>query len=67
MKDQYVKNHDFGYGNDQDINKLTLRNYNDFKEYLAFCLNDLYTAKVQGNTLFFKNHVIQIVSRHRMQ
>lgn len=31
----YVLNHDFGYGGDNDkISKLTLRNLNDLNEYL---------------------------------
>lgn len=67
MKDQYVKNHDFGYGKDKDIHKLTLRNYHDFEEYLHFCLDNLYNAKVKGKTLYFKEHTLQVMTRHRMQ
>lgn len=67
MEEEYNINHDFGYGKEQPIQKLTLRNYNDFRGYLAFCLNDLYSAKVHGNTLDFGDHVVQIVNRHRMQ
>lgn len=54
----YVLKHDYGYGQEQEskeLNKLTLRNYNDLKVYLEDNLPYLYNADVVGRRVKFND------------
>ncbi len=61
MKNNYVKNHNFGYGNcigDEDsiINKLELRNVSDLKFYIKDIIEtQLVDASVKYNKVTIPN------------
>lgn len=50
MKNDYVLNHDFGYGKEpeqKELNKLALRNIDDLKVYLQNAVKELFIEKVE--------------------
>ncbi len=56
---KYINNHDFGYGKireKDEVNKLRLRNLEDFIEYLKGVLDNAFDCVIFGNNcLFFNN------------
>ncbi len=47
MKKDYVFDHNFGsYNTDKTINKLLLRNYDDFYKYFISLLPTIFNAKI---------------------
>lgn len=56
MKNEYVLNHDYGYGKEpeqEELNKLELRNIEDLKVYIKDIMKNTFNASVRKNTLTF--------------
>lgn len=56
MKNEYVLNHDYGYGKEpeqEELNKLELRNIEDLKVYVKDIMKNTFNASVRKNTLTF--------------
>ena len=61
-KNNYVYNHNFGYGTGKllnDINKLELKTVKDLKDYLTDLIeSQIIDASVTKNTVYIKNKPI---------
>lgn len=53
MKNDYVLNHDFGYGKEEDINWLKLRNIQDLRDYIFEILKTQIVGDVKNNKVRF--------------
>lgn len=56
MKNNYVLNHDYGYGREpeqEELNKLNLRNIDDLKVYIGDIISHMFVAKVKNNMIQF--------------
>lgn len=54
----YVLNHDFGYGREPELEeliKLKLRNFEDLKVYINNIITTQFVATVKNNTVTFRD------------
>ena len=59
----YVFNHDYGYGKEPEVielNKLKLRNIIDLKDYIVDLVNVCYVAEIANNIIRFLDDNIKI-------
>lgn len=62
MKNNYVLKHDFGYGKDEEeINKLELRNFEDLRIYLEDIIKNTFVAKIKGRELSFAEEKVKVI------
>lgn len=58
---KYVLEHDFGYGQEceqEQLNKLQLRNCEDLIIYLDDILNIQFAANIKNNVIYFNDNTI---------
>lgn len=63
MKNNYVLEHDFGYGRENEpknLNKLKLRNIDDLKTYLNAVVECSYLKQMKNNIIVFTNSKVAI-------
>lgn len=48
MKNEYIQNHNFGYGEKEKISKLHLRTIDDLKEYLNLALKSIINGQINN-------------------
>lgn len=59
MEKNAIKNHDFGYGQSNIINKIMLKNVDELKEYLSQLINDNF-FETKEIKLVVNNEIINI-------
>ena len=56
MKNEYINNHDFGYGREPELetlNKLLLRNIDDLKYYIFNIVIFAFYANIENDVISF--------------